>query len=99
MIASLHGMFLGHFLRCRYDEAATAARRAIRSKPGFSISYMMLAAALSKLGRVDEATAAAGRVLELQPNFSSSAQCIAVGAVPVVAEPLVEAMRAAGLPD
>ena len=99
MIASLHGIFLGHFLRRRYDEAATAARRAIRSKPGFSISYMMLAAALSKLGRVDEATAAAGRVLELQPNFSSSAQCIAVGAVAVVAEPLVEAMRAAGLPD
>jgi tetratricopeptide (TPR) repeat protein len=61
MIASLHGMFLGHFLRRRYDEAATAARRAIRSKPGFSISHMMLAAALSKLGRVDEATAAAGR--------------------------------------
>ena len=99
MIASLHGMFLGHFLRRRYDEAATAARRAVRSKPGFSISYMMLAAALSKLGRVDEATAAAGRVLELQPNFSSSGQCIAVGAVPVVAEPLVEAMRTAGLPD
>jgi adenylate cyclase len=38
-------------------------------------------------------------VIELQPNFSSNAQCIAVGAAPVVAEPLIEAMRAAGLPD
>jgi adenylate cyclase len=98
MIASLHGMFLGHFFRRRYDEAATAARRAIRSKPGFSISHMMHAAALSRLGRVDEARAAAGRVLELQPNFSSSGQVIAVGAIPSLAEPLVEAMRAAGLP-
>jgi adenylate cyclase len=99
MIASLHGMFLGHFLRGRYEEAATAARRAVRSKPGFSISYMMLAAALSKLGRVDEAKAAAKRVLELQPSFSGSGQVFAVGAVPAVGEPLVEAMRAAGLPD
>jgi adenylate cyclase len=99
MIASLHGMFLGHFLRRRYDEAATVARRAIRSKPGFSISHTMLAAALSRLGRGDEARAAAQRVLQLQPNFSSSGQCTAVGAIAALAEPLIEAMRAAGLPD
>ena len=97
--AALHGVFLGQFLRQRYEEAATAVRRAIRSKPGFSISYMMLAAALSQLGRTDEARAAAKRVMQLQPNFSSGGQCFAVGAVPVLAEPLVEAMRAAGLPD
>lgn len=33
-----HGIFLGHFLRGRYEEAATAVRRAIRNKPRFSIS-------------------------------------------------------------
>ena len=99
MIAALHGMFLGHFLRGRYEEAATAARRSIRSKPGFSISYMMLAAALWKLGRIDEAGAAAQRVLVLQPNFSSGGQCSAVGAVPTLAAPLIEALRSAGLPD
>jgi adenylate cyclase len=99
IIAGLHGMFLAHFLRGRYEEAATAARRAIRSKPGFSISHMMLAAALSQLGRSDEAKAAAERVLQLQPNFSSNGQCIAVGAVPALAAPLVKAMRAAGLPE
>jgi adenylate cyclase len=76
-----------------------SARRAIRSKPGFSISYMMLAAALSQLGRSDEAKAAAERVLQLQPNFSSNGQCIAVGAVPALAAPLVKAMRAAALPE
>jgi len=97
--AALHGMFLGHFLRGRHEEAATAVRRAIRGKPGFSISHMMLAAALVKLGRIDEAKAAAERVLELQPNFSSGAQCAAVGAVPELAAPLIEALRAAGLPE
>jgi adenylate cyclase len=97
--AALHGVFLGHFLRGRYEEAATAVRRAIRSKPGFSISHMMSAAALSKLGRFDEAKAAAERVLQLQPNFSSSGLCIAVGAVPSLATPLIDAMRAAGLPE
>jgi adenylate cyclase len=97
--AALHGVFLGHFVRARYEEATAAVRRAIRSKPGFSISHMMLAAALSKLGRMDEARAAVERVLQLQPNFSSSGQCVAVGAVPALATPLIEAMRAAGLPD
>ena len=59
--AALHGMCMGHFLRGRYEEAAIAVRRAIRSKPGFSISYMFLAAVLAKLGRMDEAKAAAER--------------------------------------
>ena len=60
---------------------------------------MMLAAALVKLGRINEAKAAAERVLALQPNFSSSGQCAAVGCVPVLAAPFIEALRAAGLPD
>jgi adenylate cyclase len=97
--AALHGMFLGHFLRGRYEEATTAVRRAIRSKPGFSISHMMLAASLVKLGRIDEAKAASDRVLALQPNFSSSGQCAAIGCVPALATSLIEALRAAGLPE
>jgi adenylate cyclase len=97
--AALHGMFLGHFLRGRYEEATAAVRRAIRSKPDFSISHMMLAAALVKLRRIDEAKAAAERVLALQPNFSSSGLCAAVGCTPALAKPFIEALRAAGLPD
>ena len=89
----------GSFLRGRYEEAAVAAQRAIRSKPGFSVSHMFLAAALAKLGRVEDAQAAAGRVMKLQPNFSSSGQCSAIGCVPVLAAPLIEAMRASGLPE
>jgi adenylate cyclase len=90
---------MGHFLNGRYDDAAKAARRAIRSKPGFSISHMFLAAALAKLGRMDEAKAAAERVLQLQPNFSSTGQCTGIGCVPILAVPLIEALRTAGLPE
>jgi adenylate cyclase len=42
---------------------------------------------------------AAQRVLQLQPNFSSNGQCSAIGCVPVLATPLIEAMRASGLPE
>ena len=97
--AALHGISMGHFLNGRYDDAAKAARRAIRSKPGFSISHMFLAAALAKLGRMDEAKAAAERVLQLQPNFSSTGQCTGIGCVPILAVPLIEALRTAGLPE
>jgi len=97
--AALHGIFLGHFLRGRYEEALTAVRGAIRSKPGFSISHFLLAAVLVKLGRMDEAKAAAECGLALQPNYSSHGQCAAIGAVPELAAPLIEAMRAAGLPE
>lgn len=64
---ALHGVFLGHFLRGRYQDA-TAVRRAIRSQPGFSIFHKMLAAALSKPGRMDEARPAVERVLQLHPT-------------------------------
>jgi adenylate cyclase len=97
--AALHGICLGHFFCGRYEDAAAAAQRAIRSKPGFSVSYMFLAAALAKLGRMQDANVAAERVMQLQPNFSSNGQCIAIGCAPALATPLIEAMRASGLPE
>ena len=97
--AALHGISMGHFLRGRYEDAAIAAQRAIRSKPGFSVSHMFLAAALAKLGRTKDASDAAERVMQLQPNFSCHGQCSAIGCVPVLATPLIEAMRASGLPE
>jgi len=35
----------------------------------------------------------------LQPSFSINRQCTAVGIIPEVAAPLIEALRAAGLSD
>jgi adenylate cyclase len=97
--AAFHGICLGHFIRGRYEEALAADRQAIRSKPGFSFSHCLLAAVLVKLGRMDEAKAAAARGLELQPNYSTRGQCDAIGCVAELAAPLIEAMRAAGLPE
>jgi adenylate cyclase len=89
---------IGHFLRGRYEEAATAARRAVLSNPSFSVTQSLLAAALAKLERTEEAKAAASQVLVLQPSFSSSGYCAAIGIMPALAEALTEAWREAGLP-
>ena len=94
-----HGIAVGNFQFGRYEKSAKAARKAIQSNPRFSFSYALLAAPLAKLGRIEEAKDAVVRLRELQPNFSICRQCEAVGIVPVVAEPMIEALRAAGLPD
>jgi TolB-like protein len=96
--ATPHAAAVGHFLRGRYEEAANAARRAIRFNPSFSVAHSVLAAALVKLGRTEEAKIAAAQVVVLHPYFSSSGFCDAIAMVPSLAEPLVEAWRQVGLP-
>ncbi len=93
-----HVIALAHFLRGRYAEAESYARRAIQSNPSFSVAHSLLAAILAKLGRIEDAKMAAMQVLALQPSFSSSGTCTALGIVPVLAEPLAQAWREAGLP-
>jgi TolB-like protein len=89
---------VGHFQRGRYEEAISAARKAIQFNPGFSINYVLLAAPLAKLSRLDEARAAAARVLELQPSFSISKQFNSVGCAPDLTALLGDALTDAGLP-
>src|SRR5262245_12853529 len=93
-----HILALAHFLRGRYEEAANHARRAVQSNPPFSVSHCVLAAALAKLGRREDAKAVAKEVLALEPSFSSSGICAALGIVPMLADPLKDAWREAGLP-
>ena len=90
---SVANFMLGH-----YEEAATAARRAVLSNPGFSVTQSLLAAALAKLGRTEEAEAVARQVLVLQPSFSASGYCHAIGITPALAATLMDAWRQAGLP-
>ena len=97
--AAFHSLILGHFHFGRYEEAVNAARKAVQSNPAHSISYMLLAAALVKLGRLEEAKAAAARVLELQPAFRYSRQFAGVDCAPALAASLSEALRATGLPE
>jgi len=93
-----HALTLGHFMNRSYEEAAIAARRAAQGNPGFSIMHMLLAASLAAQGRVAEANAAAARVLALQPNFTIERHCAGFAVPAVLAVPLTDACRAAGLP-
>jgi len=97
--AAFHSFMLGHFQRGRYKEAAAAAYKAVQCNPGHSISYMLLAAALAKLGRLNEAKAAGARVLALQPAFRCSQQFSGANCTPALAASLGEALRLIPLPD
>jgi TolB-like protein len=97
--AAFHSFTLGHFHCGRYEEAANAAHKAVQSNPAHSISYMLLAAPLVKLGRLEESKAAAARVLELQPEFRYSRQFSGVDCAPALAASLSEALRVIGLPE
>jgi adenylate cyclase len=97
--AAYHALTLGHFHRCHYQEAADGAYKAVQANPGHSISRMLLAASLVKLGRMDEAKAAAAHVMELQPTFRYGKQFSGVNCAPVLAASLGEALRQTGLPE
>ncbi|MBZ9967201.1 winged helix-turn-helix domain-containing tetratricopeptide repeat protein [Mesorhizobium sp. BR1-1-2] len=97
--AAFDAQAMSHLLRGRYDEACRAAYRSVQANPAHSITYVQLAAALAKLGRLEEAAAAAARVRELHPTFRYSRQFAAVHCAPALAQCLGEALRAAGLPQ
>ncbi len=87
------------FHQGQYEEAVAAARKSVQSSPGFSISYVVLAAPLAKLGRLEEAKAAAIRVLDLQPVFRYSRFLTSANCEQSLAAALSEALRIAGLPE
>jgi TolB-like protein len=97
--AAFDAQAMSHLLRGRYEEACRAAYKSVQTNPAHSITYVQLAAALAKLGRLDEARAAAARVLELQPAFRYSRQFAGVNCAPELAEALGSALRDAGLPE
>jgi TolB-like protein len=97
--AAFHSLTLGHFHRGRYEQAVNAAHKAIQSNPAHSISYMLLAAPLAKLGRFEEAKTAAAAVLKLQPSFRYSRQFAGVDCASGLAAALSEALCGAGLPE
>ncbi|MCK1385145.1 winged helix-turn-helix domain-containing protein [Bradyrhizobium sp. 21] len=97
--AAFDAQALGHFHRGRYEEACRAAYRSVQANPRHSITYVQLAAALAKLGRLQEARAAAARVIELHPTFRYSRQFSGVNCAPALASSLGDALCAAGLPE
>jgi TolB-like protein/DNA-binding SARP family transcriptional activator len=97
--AAFDAQAMGHFHRGRYEEACRAAYRSVQANPRHSITYVQLAAALAKLGRLEEARAAAARALELHPTFRYRRQFSGVNCAPALASSLGDALRAAGLPE
>lgn len=97
--SALAASSIAQYHRGQYEEAVAAARKAVQANPGFSFSYMALAAPLVKLGRIAEAKAAATRVLELQPTFRCSNAFTVADCVPALDAALGEALRLAGLPE
>jgi adenylate cyclase len=97
--AAFGSLMLGHFHSGRYDDAVSAAYKAVQSNPAHSINHVLLAAALAKVGRIEEAKAAATRVLELHPAFRYSRQFSGVDCAPALAASLSDALRAAGLKE
>jgi len=97
--AAFDAQAMSHLLRSRFEEACHAAYKSVQANPAHSITYVQLAAALAKLGRLDEARAAAARVLELQPAFRYSRQFAGVNCASALADALGGALQAAGLPE
>ncbi|HEX4927973.1 MAG TPA: winged helix-turn-helix domain-containing tetratricopeptide repeat protein [Burkholderiales bacterium] len=97
--AAFDAQAMSHFHRGRYDEACHAAYRSVQANPAHSITYVQLAGALVRLGRLEEAKRAAATVLELHPKFRYSRQFSGVNCSPALAASLGDALRAAGLPE
>ena len=97
--AAFDAQALSHFHRGRFDDACRAAYRSVQANPAHSITYVQLAAALARLGRLDEAKAAAARAMELHPTFRYSRQFLGVNCLPALAASLGDALGAAGLPE
>ena len=97
--AAFDAQALSYFHLGRYDEAAQAAYKSVQANPAHSITYVQLAAALAKLGRLEEAKAAAAKVLELHPTFRYSRQFSGVNCAPALATAMGQALRVSGLPE
>lgn len=97
--AAFDAQALSHFHLGRYDRAARAAYRSVHANPAHSITYVQLAAALSRLGRLEDARAAAAKVMALHPTFRYGRQFAGVDCAPALAASMGDALRVAGLPE
>ena len=79
----------------RFEEAAAAARKAMRQNPLFPVTYRCLAIALGHLRREAEAREAAANLLKLEPDFRIS-EWLPGRRLPRI---YVDGLRKAGLPE
>jgi adenylate cyclase len=96
---SYTALTLAYFNTQHYEEAVTAARKALDIVPNFSHARMFLTATLVRLGHAEEAKAAARSLLEAQPSFTIRGLRTTDEFNPAVFEPIADALREAGLPE
>ncbi len=61
---------IAYYLNGRYEDAITAANRALREAPKLFLGYVVLAAAHAEVGRIDQAVKAAQMLLRVRPFFT-----------------------------
>jgi len=93
------GLAYTHFFSGRFEEAISAADRALQGNPRFSVPAFLKTAALARLGREAEALASARRLLELQPGFTIASLVDSDFTSPDRLTMLAEALRRTGLPE
>ena len=80
----------------RFEEAVTAATKALRKNKTFGLANRCLAAALAHLGRDAEAKRMVAQILEIEPGFRISDLLSRSGKWP---QSYFEGLRKAGLPE
>jgi adenylate cyclase len=81
----------------RFDQAVSAARKAIRLNPLFAFTHRCLASALAHLERDAEASEAVARLLELDPDFRISERVGRGDALGL--RVYIDGLREAGVPE
>jgi adenylate cyclase len=97
LFATLAGMSVAFIGLGRFDDAVSAAKKALRQNPLFPFTYRCLASALAHLGRDAEASETVAGLLELDPDFRVSER-VARGDV-LGLQLYIDGLRKAGLPE
>jgi serine/threonine protein kinase/tetratricopeptide (TPR) repeat protein len=93
------GLAYAHFFAQEWPAAADAARKASQANPRFSVPVYLLAAALTRLGRIGEAQSVSARLLELQPGFTVSGMVAGYAERTEHMASVGDALRELGLPE
>jgi adenylate cyclase len=96
---ALAGLGYAHFMQHRIAEALACIEKALRQMPGMPTGHRLLIACLMELGRHVDAEIAAQRFLQVIPNARADPDLRRCYRDQGFAQRLIDACRAAGLPD
>jgi adenylate cyclase len=97
LFSTFVGMGMAFIGLGRFDEAVSAAKKAVRQNPLYPVTYRCLASALAHLGREAEAREAVAGLLELEPDFRISERVARGGGSRL--QLYIDGLRKAGIPE